>query len=248
MSIIQIENWNGHSGVGEKLRIINNGGTAHIKKIYLNNENQYLLGNNSNAPVTGNIFYHNLYAFKFYSNPTITSGVVVGDLPVLSTIQGTDISIEDFPSIENYEGYPGPNIVQSLTFGSPAYQTQYIQGQGISVVNPNQLFGTYINLFNQPLKNYYRAPNSYNLPSLSVANDYIELFVIFIPKLNLRGPYTAELIIEYEDANGLLYIHKNTLKAKVSETNIAEIDRTEEEDIFSIKSFVIGGNHQIIIG
>jgi|TARA_R100000541_G_scaffold58659_1_gene70240 hypothetical protein len=248
MSIIQIENWNGYKGIGERLRIINNGGTAHIKKIYLNNDNQYLQGSNAAAPVTGYIFYHDLYAFKFYDNPTLTSGVVVGDLPIVFTIPGTNITVEDFPSIENYEGYPGPASVSILTAGSPAYLTQYIQGNGISVVNPNQFYGTYINLYNQPLKNYYRAPNSYTLPPYSVAGDYIELFAIFIPNASLRGLYTADLIVEYEDDNGLLYIHTNTLTAKVTETNILEIDRTEEDDIFSIKSFVIGGDHQIIIG
>lgn len=238
MAVIQTT-WNGYEVIGEKYKIKNvSNGDAVIKQIYLNNVNPHLLGNSNTAPLQGFIFYQNLYAFKFYNNPVPSSGVVVSDLDISFILSGTNIPVYQTPSIQNYPGYPGPMSRYAPVNG----KLKYITGEGISVVNPDSPVIATINLFNQPLRDSYRAPKSYTLRPYSSTQDELEIFVIFTASLALKGLYEADLVINYEHPNGLKYTRKNTLKCVISDSNILEVDKTLEANIFSIDNIELDGN------
>lgn len=247
MAIIQTT-WNGYEVIGEKYKIRNiSNSNAILKQIYLDNVNQYLLGSSNITLPQGFIFYQNLYAFKFFSNPIASSGVIENDLDVSFYLPGTEIPIYETPSIQNYNGYPGPMSVKNLPPGSPESQAEYLSGEGISVINPNENTEAYINLFNKPLRDYYRSNKTYTLRPYSSSNDEVEIFIIFTPSLNLKGLYESDLIINYEQTTGSQYTRKNTLKCLISDTNILEIDKTLENNIFSIDNVELEGN-AIFIG
>lgn len=242
--------WNGYEVIGEKYKIKNIGdNNARIKKIYLDNVNQYLLGNTSYTPIQGFIFYQNLYPFKFFNDPVFSNGVVVSDLDVAFYLSGTQIPVYETPSIQNYSGYPGPMSVSNVLTGSSITQIQYLTGEGITVVNPNQIIGTSINLYDRPLKDAYRANKTYTLRPYGVNEneDELEIFIIFTPNMQMFGLYEADLVIEYEDPQGGIYTRKNTLKCLLkNNTNISEIDKTPEINVFSIDNVQLEGNEIFI--
>tara|TARA_R100000541_G_scaffold18782_2_gene28662 strand:- start:2396 stop:3136 length:741 start_codon:yes stop_codon:yes gene_type:complete len=238
--------WNGYEVIGEKYTIKNIGNNdARIKKIYLDNVNQYLLGNTSYTPIQGFIFYQNLYPFKFYNDPIFSNGVVVSNLDVSFYLSGTQIPVYETPPIQNYLGYPGPMSVSNVLSST----TQYLTGEGITVVNPNQFIGTSINLYNRPLKDTYRANKTYTLRTYGVNGneDELEIFIIFTPNMQMFGLYEADLVIEYEDPQGVIFTRKNTLKCLLkNNTNISEIDKTPEINVFSIDNIQLEGNEIFI--
>jgi len=242
MAIVNLS-WNGHEVIGEKYKIRNKGlGDAVIKQIFINNVNLYLAGTSPNSPQQGFIFYQNLYAFKFYNNPIASDGVVVNNLDVSFYFAGTQIPLYQTPAIQNYNGYPGPMSIGTLPAGAPQYAIQYLSGEGIGVVNANQPFGTYIKLFGSRLRDYYRAPKTYVLRPYDSTGDEIEIFIIFTPDRALRGLYEADLIINHETPEGFAAQHTNRLKCVISDTNILEIDKTLESNIFSIDNIELENN------
>ena len=241
MAVVNV-NWNSTQVIGERLKIRNvvDTTTIKIKHLYLNNTNNYLLSNTNNLLPYGFIFYHEYYPFKFFNDPIITDGVVIENLDS-NVIIPNFFSAEVNPGFFNFNGFANPFSVRNLPIGAPLYQSEYVTGPGITVVDSSVINPGTVKLFNYNLRDLYRAPKIYNLPAYSVNNDELEIFVIFTPNISFRGEYKAELTIKYND--GVQdKIHKNTIKCNILDSNFSEVDRTLEQNIFSIEGVQLEGN------
>ena len=241
MAVVEV-NWNGTQVIGERLKIRNiiDNTTIRIKHLFLNNTNNYLLSNTSNLLPQGFVFYHEYFAFKFFNAPIATQGVVIEDLDTFEAIPNL-VFKEINPGFFTFNGFANPFSVRYFPAGQPLYQVQYVSGPGITVVDATFLNEGTVKLFNYNLRDLYRAPKVYNLPAYSENNDELEIFVIFTPNVTFRGEYEAELTIKYND--GFMdKVHTNTIKCNVQNSNFSEVDKTLEQNIFSIEGVQLEGN------
>tara|TARA_R100000742_G_C4256504_1_gene74383 strand:- start:273 stop:1019 length:747 start_codon:yes stop_codon:yes gene_type:complete len=233
--------WNGDLVIGQrfKIRNVSDNDIAKINHIYLDNINNYLLSNTNNQLPQGFVFYHEYYPFKFFNAPIKTPGVTTENINTIEIIPDI-LSIEQNPGFSFYSGYPNPFSISTSEIGAPLYETQYISGPGISVEDVSITNPGTVKLFNYNLRDLYRAPEIYNLPPYDLLGDELEICIIFTPNNQFRGEYTSELIIKYSDGNGILNkVHKNTIVCTLTNSNFSEVDKTLNENIFSIDNVQI---------
>ena len=184
-------------------------------------------------------FIRRYYPFKFFNAPIATEGVVIEDLDTIEIVPNL-VFRELNPGFFNFNGFANPFSVRYFPAGQPLYQIQYVT-ECSTVVGANVLNEGTVKLFNYNLRDLYRAPKVYNLPAYSTNNDELEIFVIFTPNITFRGEYNAELTIKYND--GFMdKVHTNTIKCVVQNSNFAEVDKTLEQNIFSIEGVELEGN------
>lgn len=237
--------WNGIQSVGEELKIRNmaGGGSALIKSVYLYNENPYLDSSYlSGYSSSANTFYHKLFPFKF--DPTrhsITENVVESNLEMYTLSSVFIDALEIVPPMY------APHHVspyKKAVFNSITNSYDYFNGVGVTVPFASfpGPFPLATSFYNKPIKNYYRFPSQYALPSYNQNNDEISFKVILTPNSRLAGTYTADLVIRYEDISGNDIERRNKIICRVSNSNISEMDFTSVENISEIDTFGIVGN------
>ncbi len=238
--------WEGLDSVSEVLKIRNigsSGSVAKIKSIHLINQNSYLnsptlSGYNSNS----NTFYRALYPFKFLPRfLSHTSGVNVGDLPMITPSSSFISALEQTPPI-NSPFFVSP--YQNGVFDSTLNKYVYFNGEGVmaqhsSIPGPHPLP---VMFYRYPIKDYYRFPNTYGLNAYNDNSDEITFKIMFNPRLGFSGLYTATFVIVYENDLGEVITRENIITCEVFDSNISEIDFTPKNNIEDINSFSLTNN------
>ena len=218
--------WNGDFAFVNTYKIVNTGGgVARIKKIYLINRNEHILGGDNNNSSYYN-FFEKKFPFKFFRPPSKTPGVSNG---YLQSYISWDIEQPQYNFVSPFFRYE----IQGN-------EIKYMTGQDL--VRTNELDDSEYKLYGKSLLALYRAPNTFDLPAFSLANDFIQLTIMFNGDTGLDGDYYADLHIEYLDVDNINVNFVTTIKATVNNSNIVEMDFISKDDIESVIGYEIFGN------